>query len=178
VQADKRLLVFDFPRRDWPRYDCECIDGLAALADRLSEVRAGPARISYRPRALTSVDFGLWGQAALAWGHFAPCTIVAEELADVVNPGKAPRGWGELVRGGLAYGNTIHGITQRVQETDRSIFGNATVLRIFGTDQEDDARYIAKASGIPLAKIQALKPLEYLEKDKGARSLDLKTLSF
>jgi len=161
---DTRLIVFDYAGRDWPNYNCERIDGLAALCPRLLEVREGPARISYRGD-LDSKHFGQWASIALAWAQFAPVTIVAEELADVVHPGKAPSGWGELVRGGLAYGVKIYAITQRPQETDKSIFGNATTVRIFRTGHIDDADYIARRTGIPSADINALKKLEYFEKD-------------
>lgn len=173
---DARLLVFDFPARDWPLANCERVLGLKALSARALEVGAGPVRISYGAAELNGKEFGRFCQLALAWSHDAPLTIVAEELADVVNPGKAPGGWGELVRGGMAYGNTVIGITQRPQETDRSIFGNATTLRIFRAQNEPDAAYISKATGIPTEAILSLKKLEYLEKHDDSDALELKTV--
>lgn len=165
VANEPRLLVWDFQRRDWPAANCELIDGLPALTARLREVKDGPLRVSFRGEALNSQSFGLFSQCALAWLHHAPAVIVAEELADVVPAQKAPAGWGELVRTGLGYGGTIYGLTQRVQETDKSIFGNATHLRIFQTANSSDARYIAQATGIEVDDIDALKRLEYLEKN-------------
>jgi len=162
---DARLLIYDFPGRDWPGANCERIEGLAALSDRILAAGDGPARISYRGE-LTSKHFGIWSSLALAWAEDAPLTVVAEELADVVHPGKAVTGWRQLVSGGLAYGLTIYGITQRIQETDKSIFGNATTLRVFRTGQADDSLYIARRSGIDVAAIEALNKLEYIEKDR------------
>ena len=114
----------------------------------------------------------------LAWSQYAPVTAIAEELADVVHAGKAPTGWGELVRGGLAYGNKIIGITQRPQETDKTIFGNATELRIFRTNTIDDAKYISSKTGIPHEAISALKQLEYIEKHDDSDDFEVKKLTF
>lgn len=174
---ETRLIVFDYPGRDWPQERCERIVGIPALCERLAEVQGGPARISFQGK-LDSKPFGRWASVSLAWAQFAPVTIVAEELADVVHPGKAPSGWGELVRGGLAYGVTIIGITQRIQETDKSIFGNATTLRIFRTGHREDSKYIAKHTGIAVDDIESLKALEYLEKDNDSGNVERKIITF
>ena len=174
--SDARLIVWDYPGRDWPE-TCERVIGMSALCNRLLEVGEGPARISYQGE-LDSKHFGKWASLALAWCQYAPVTVVAEELADVVHPGKAVRGWGELVRGGLAYETTIVGITQRPQETDKSIFGNATDLRIFGIEDSDDAKYIARKTRLPADVIDGLKPLEYIEKKKASTEFEVKKLSF
>lgn len=175
---EPRLIVWDFPGRDWPRVNCERLEGLPALTARLLEVRDGPCRISYRAPALNSKEFGKWAQAVLAWTHFAPCCAVAEELADVVHPGKAPGGWGELVRGGLAYGNTIYGITQRIQETDKSILGNADIVRVFQCTHDDDVAYISRKTGIAQGDISGLNKLDYIEKHKHTGELSRFTLTF
>ena len=174
---DARLLVYDFPGRDWPGVNCERIEGLAALSERILAVGDGPARISYRGE-LSSKHFGIWSSVALAWAQFAPLTVVAEELADVVHPGKAVMGWRQLVSGGLAYGLTIYGITQRIQETDKSIFGNATTLRVFRTGQADDSAYIARRSGIDVEAIEALNKLEYIEKDRDSGEISSGRVQF
>lgn len=178
VRATERLLVWDFLRRDWPQENCETIDGLPALAARLQEVGAGPVRISYRANELSPDEFGAWARCAFAWLQFAPATIVAEELADVQHPGKAVRGWGELIRAGLGYGAEIYGITQRPQETDKSIYGNADILRVFRVAHDDDARYISRATGISQELITSLNELEYLEKRVGQADTELKKVTF
>lgn len=150
---------------------------MANYIARLREVRDGPVRISYKGE-LDSKHFGQWAAVTLAWAHHAPFTAVAEELADVVHAGKGPKGWRQLVSGGLAYGLTIYGITQRIQETDKSIFGNATTLRIFRTGNENDSRYISKASGIPVADIESLNKLEYLEKDRDSGEISRGIVTF
>ena len=174
---DARLLVFDYSGRDWPAANCERVEGMAMLCDRIMLAADGPARISYRGH-LDNKHFSTWASIALAWSQFAPLTVVAEELADVVHPGKAPGGWGELVRGGLAYGVTIYGITQRPQETDKSIFGNATTVRVFRTGHIDDAQYISRRTGIDAERINALNKLEYLEKDTDSGDITRGKVSF
>ena len=160
---DERLAVFDYPGRDWPSQRCERIVGMPAFCHRILEAGSGPARISYQGE-LDTKHFGDWSSVALAWQHDAPGTVVAEELADVTNAGKACRGWGELVRGGMAYGTKIVGITQRIQEVDSSIFGNATEMRIFWQNKDSDYKYIAKQTGIDIEMLRSLKRFEFLLK--------------
>lgn len=178
VREAPRLLVWDYLGRDWPQLNCERVEGVSALSRRLLEVRDGAARIAYRPTELSAEQFSVWARCCMAWLQYAPAVIVAEELADVVHAGKAPGGWGELVRAGLGYGATIYGLTQRIQETDKSIFGNASRLRVFWTAHDRDAKYIADATGIPLERIAGLNKLEYLEKITDSGELSQHTLTF
>lgn len=173
---DARLIVYDFPGRDWPA-TCERIEGLEALCKRLDEVRAAPVRISYRGE-LNSKHFGTWASLVLAWAQWAPLTAIAEELADVVHAGKAPQGWRQLVSGGLAYEITLHGITQRIQETDKSIFGNATTLRVFRTGNLSDSQYLARKTGIPVDDIESLNKLQFLEKVRETGTVQRGTVTF
>ena len=62
--------MFDYAGRDWPSANCERIEGLAALSDRILAAGDGPARISYRGE-LSSKHFGIWSSVALAWAQLA-----------------------------------------------------------------------------------------------------------
>ena len=70
-------------------------------------------RISYQPKQLA--DFDYWARCAFAFVRLGAenglmTDIVAEELADVTSPAKAPEGWGMLVRRGRKYGANIYRI--------------------------------------------------------------------
>ncbi len=79
--------------------------------------------------------------------YFGPCGCVAEELADVSSPGKAPQYWGMLVRRGLKRGLYLFSISQRWQEADKTAIGNSSEMFIFTPSTFDDAKYIAGKIG-------------------------------
>lgn len=83
-------------------------------------------------------------------------TFIAEELADVSTPGKAPRHWGMLLRRGLKRGATIYAISQRWAEADKTAFGNASEFVLFSQPSLDDVRYITKKTRIPAGQLDAL----------------------
>lgn len=93
------------------------------------------------------------------------CVVIAEELADVTSPGKAPPAWGMLVRRGLKRGVTLYAISQRWAEADKTALGNASEFVIFRQSSADDVRYLAKKTRVPGAEIDCLKPLEYVVYD-------------
>jgi hypothetical protein len=93
------------------------------------------------------------------------CTVIAEELADVTSPGKAPAAWGALVRRGLKRGANIYAISQRWAEADKTALGNASEFVIFRQSSGDDVRYLARKTRVPAAEIDALKPLEFVRYD-------------
>ncbi|WP_201341168.1 hypothetical protein [Abyssogena phaseoliformis symbiont] len=79
-----------------------------------------------------SVDTDLKGQfyvfceIAFYFGLLKQCKVVVEELADVSSSGKAPEKWGLLVRRGLKHGMDIYSMSQRIQEVDKTVFGNSS----------------------------------------------------
>lgn len=97
-------------------------------------------------------------------------TVIAEELADVTSPGKAPAAWGALVRRGLKRNVTIGAISQRWAEADKTALGNASEFVIFRQSSADDVRYLTKKTRIPGDVIDALQPFEYVLYDVGSQS--------
>lgn len=93
------------------------------------------------------------------------CTVIAEELADVTTPGKAPAKWGALVRRGLKRNVTIYAISQRWAEADKTALGNASEFVIFRQSSADDVKYLAKKTRVPGPEIDGLAPLEYVKYD-------------
>ncbi len=143
---------------------------LAELIERLRDKSI--ARIAY---VAPGRRFGDWARTALAWGR---CTAVAEEIASVTSPGKAPDGWGDLLRRGRKHGVSVIGVTQRPAESDKTIVGNATTIRCGALWRERDAAYMAGEMNIDSQKIRDLKPLEWLELDRPSQKITRGRLKF
>lgn len=139
---------------------------LIALAKHAA---AKPCGIAYVAPSLD--DFGYWADVAFwlvrAVSGKHQCAIVAEELADVTTPGKAPDQWGILIRRGLKYGADLYAITQRPSESDKTIMGNASVIHCCGLQRANDRKYMAAEMDVPAETIAGLNrgQLEYLHKD-------------
>ncbi len=158
-----RVLVRD-PRGEFVAQGFERCQTPAELARALRDAGQGKARIAY------------WGpddgwpafcDMAYAWAMLWPAVIVAEEVADVTSPGKAAGAWGELVRKGLYYGAHIYAVTQRPQECDKSVFGNATRLHVHKLISPADQRYMAERLAVPPEQVAGLERLEYIERRAG-----------
>lgn len=144
-----------------------------ALIDRVRAVcnSGNPrGRIAYMPLALD--NFGFWSDCAFALVRGCNlrglrCAIVAEELADVTTPGKAPDAWGMLIRRGLKYGADIYAITQRPAESDKTVMGNASVIHCCGLQRAADRKYMAAEMDLDVSQLASLdrSRLEYVHKD-------------
>lgn len=107
-------------------------------------------------------EFNFWAACVMLWGRYrGGCVAVAEELADVSTPAKAPQEWGILLRRGLKRGISIYAISQRWAEADKTAIGNASEFVVFRA-AGDDVQYIARKSRIPVEQVEALKPLEFI----------------
>lgn len=127
----------------------------------------GPAgRLCYVAPPIAA-EFDFFCRIAWSWARLAPSTIVVEELADVTNPGKAPAGWGVLIRRGLKYGTNIIATTQSPAESDKTVIRNALRVACFLLEQDTDQLYVARRIGVPLEQVAGLKRLEYLERIRG-----------
>lgn len=93
--------------------------------------------------------------------------LVVEELADVTSPGKAVPGWGDICRKALAYAPVIFAVTQRPQEADRTVFGNATLIHCHMLTHENDRLTVARGMGIAPEKIPTEK-YSFIEKEAGS----------
>lgn len=103
--------------------------------------------------------------------HPGEVTVIVEELADVTSPGKAPPGWGVIVRRGLRYGPQLYAVTQRPSESDKTVMGNASIFHCHSMARADDARYMAREMRIDQEKIDALRPLQFIERDRRSGTL-------
>lgn len=114
----------------------------------------------FRRIAFTSEDpkdFTFFCDAAFARAlDVRPMAVIVEELADVTSPGKAPLAWGKIVRRGRDRDIHVVAVTQRPQESDKTILGNRTRLWCGRLPSPRDASYMADHLRITAADLAAL----------------------
>lgn len=161
VKGARRVMVYD-PEAQWSE-----LRGFRKVTSRAELTKwaqqAGPMRVAFVPGVDLKGDFDFWCDAVLFAGRFrGPVAAVAEELADVTTPSKAPGAWGILLRRGLKRGITIFAISQRWAEADKTAIGNASAYVCFAM-RGDDVAYMARKTRIPEAELAALQALEWIE---------------
>ncbi|MBO9490733.1 hypothetical protein J7384_10210 [Endozoicomonas sp. G2_1] len=112
--------------------------------------------------------FEFWANCAFNWRN---CVAVAEEIADVTTPSKAPPAWGRLIRRGRKYGILICAVTQRPAEADKTILCNAAVIRTCALGRDADRQAIAREINAHVSEIAGLKPLDWIEFKRADLSL-------
>lgn len=137
----------------------------------------GPVRLAYAV-PVTPVEFDRFCRLAWVWIRLNAlrgnqCTLVVEELADVTPPAKAPPAWGEIVRKAQRFGPAVFALTQRPQESDKTIMGNATTIRVHAMSRANDRRLMAAELDVPQPTVDALDlgAHEWLLRDRRDRSL-------
>lgn len=126
----------------------------------------GAQRVAYVAGGSLAAEFDFFAGCAMYAGRYvAPLHVIAEELADVTTPSKAPGNWGILLRRGLKRGITLWCISQRWSEADKTAVGNATDFVIFRQSSGDDVRYLSRKTRIPEQEMGALAPLEFVHMD-------------
>lgn len=133
------------------------VASMAELARKVAAAKKGRFAFVGKPD-----QFDAWCRVAFAWGQ---CVAVAEELAGVTSPGKAPPGWHTLVSRGRKRGIALIGVTQRPAESDKTIMGNASFIRVGRLSRAQDRRYMASEIDIPERYINALENLQYISKN-------------
>ena len=161
IKTAARIIVRD-PRIEYVApLKAKAVDNIPELAACLRNTGAAPGRFCY-----TGPDSGFDDLCKLAylWGQLWPIVFVGDEISDVTNPGKAPDGWGQLIRKGLYYGNHIYSLTQRPTECDKTVWGNATCIHTHGFVRQEDREYMARQIGCPVQDIEAMQQLEFIER--------------
>lgn len=140
---------------------------------------AGPQRVAFVAGGDLSKAFDFWaGCVQYACRYVAPLAAVAEELADVTSPAKAPGNWGILLRRGLKRGAHIFALSQRWAEADKTALGNASEFVIFRQVTGDDSRYMSRKTRVPESEINALPPLEFIRYDTATFASERGKLAF
>jgi hypothetical protein len=164
TKAHKRVFVWD-PEDQWA-----ALPGYKKITTRAGMLNAaackGPQRIAFVAGGKLADEFDFFSGCAMYAGRYIePLHVIAEELADVTTPSKAPGNWGILLRRGLKRGITIWAISQRWSEADKTAVGNASDFVIFRQSSGDDVTYLARKTGIDPESIRGMKPLDYVIKD-------------
>ena len=175
TKAEKNVMVWDAIGEFHEKFKCKRVQGAAGL--RTIAARGLPGRWAFDV-PLTPENFDLFCRCAWLWirvmAHRGKhvCLIV-EELADVTPPGKAPQSWGQIVRKSLRYNPRIYALTQRPAESDKTVMGNATILRCHSMATPDDRRTMAKYLDVDQGIIDGLDfgKYQYIERDRRTRSL-------
>lgn len=117
----------------------------------------------------TPANFEWWARCAYVAARVKQITIVAEEIADVTSPGKAPLHWGQLVRKVRATGSDLFAITQRPAESDKTAIGNASLFHVGRISRKKDRVYMAAELDVLESAIASLvsdeKRAWYVEKN-------------
>lgn len=172
----KRILAYD-PEAQW----CE-LPGWTKATTRAQLLRAaqsaGGQRVAYVPGGDIKAEFDYFCGCAMYAGRYVePLDVIAEELADVTSPSKAPGNWGILLRRGLKRGINLYCISQRWAEADKTAIGNATEYVCFSMGG-DDIDYMARKTRIPAFELEALKPLEFVKIDRLTKQIERGKLTF
>jgi len=167
IARERRVIVWsvkeavDKYAENWPGRAVK-VRGLHQLKALVMQIGKAPGIIIYTPASIK--EFGDFCKIAHAWGIMTPCSVVAEELADVTSPGKAPDGWGELVRQGAGWGINIYGVTQRPAESDKTIIGNMSFIHAHQVMRDKDRQYIASEMALPVEDLQKLTGYQWIER--------------
>lgn len=176
VSKRRRIFAYD-PEAQW----CE-LPGWRKVTTRAELLEAmqrpGPARVAYVPGGDIKKEFDFWcGCVFYSTRYVEPTDAIAEELADVSTPAKAPGNWGILLRRGLKRGGNIYAISQRWSEADKTAVGNASMYVCFSMGG-DDIIYMARKTRIPETELEALKPLEFVTIDRLTKEIARGKLTF
>lgn len=158
VNGEPRLLVWDAMGEFADRFRCRTVPDAAALHRIASGAMDGRYSCAW---PVSPVNFDRFCRLAWVWlracaDDARPVALVVEELADVSAPGKAPVAWGEIVRKSLRFGPHIYALTQRPAESDKTVIGNATIIRCHAMKRVNDRRAMALDMGIDQALIDGL----------------------
>lgn len=128
--------------------------------------KPGPQKVAFVAGGELKEDFNFWAGCVMYAGrHVEPLHAIAEELADVTTPSKAPGNWGILLRRGLKRGISLWCISQRWSEADKTAVGNASDFVIFRQSSGDDVAYLARKTRVALDEINGLVPLQFVHMD-------------
>lgn len=156
-----RLLIWD-PKREYGAFAKTVIDAGQLVKGALA---GGPFALLWNPRGGRDKmrhQFDFFCQLASKAGN---CWVIADELADVTEPGWAPEGWEIVTRQGRHAGLTVRGLSQRPADIDKSFYGNATHVAVFRMNAEGDVDRMAKLLNVDRRVVMDLKQLEWIERN-------------
>ncbi|MDF2185455.1 DUF87 domain-containing protein [Grimontia hollisae] len=133
------------------------VDSARAFLDHLYRYPKGALKIAYVAEGSAAFDF--WCNAVFAWGR---CVAVAEEIADVTSPAKAPPAWGRLLRRGRKRAIKIMAVTQRPAEADKTALSQAAIIRTGLLGRDADRVSVAREMNINPEALAGLVQLDWV----------------
>ena len=168
IRNEKRVIAWDIEDQFSKMPGFQRVTSKAELL-RLAQM-PGAYKLAYVVGGDLKAGFDYWaGCVNYAGRYVGGLTCVAEELADVTTPSKAPGNWGILLRRGLKRDINIIAISQRWAEADKTAMGNASEFIMFRTSTADDSKYLASKTRVEQSEIDGLKPFEFLRYDAVTR---------
>lgn len=169
----RRLMVWD-PKREYSAFG-ESTESLEALLKIvLRERHFWCVFMPALSRKKMREQFNVF---CLAANRARNVRVIADELADVTEPGWAPEGWEIITRQGRHAGLSIQGASQRPADVDKSFYGNCSRLVVFRLNAEGDLDRMAKTLGTRREELANLAPLEYYERNMRTGAVDRKKLT-
>lgn len=134
-------------------------------AEFVTMARAG-GRVSWPATSPEEFDFF----CRVVWAR-ADCLCIVEELSSVTSPGKASGAWHRIITQGRGFGIRTIGVTQRPAEIDKTIVGNASMIRCHQLTRAADRKYVAAELDIELGTLTNLPEFCYVERDMKGRTV-------
>lgn len=173
----KRVFAWD-PEDQWSQ-----LPGFRKVTKRADLLKAaaqpGAQRVAYVAGGDLAKEFDFFAGCAMYAGRYVEALdVIAEELADVTTPSKAPGNWGILLRRGLKRGISIWAISQRWSEADKTAVGNASDFVVFRQSSGDDIAYLSRKTGIDQTELRGLVPLQFVKLDALTGGIERGKLKF
>lgn len=91
--------------------------------------------------------------------------LLVDELSDFTAANDAPAAWRRLVRRGRKQGISVLAASQRPAEIDKTIFSNASRIRVYRLGYDADQTAAAAALGVARTDVAGLQGHEFLERN-------------
>lgn len=156
MKGERSVFVFDV------KNEYGAIPGFRIVHTRRELVAAAERGGRVAWPACSAEDFDFW--AAVVWAR-GDCLCVAEELAGLAtSSGKARGYWHKILTQGRGFGIRTVGLSQRPQEIDKTIVGQATLMRVHRLSRAGDQKYMAAELNVPVELVADLQGFEVIER--------------
>ncbi len=91
--------------------------------------------------------------------------LLVDELSDFTAANEAPAAWRRVVRRGRKQGISVLAASQRPAEIDKTIFSNASRIRVYRLGYDADQAAAAAALGVARTDVAALQGHDFLERN-------------
>lgn len=166
IKSAKRLIVYDPDNEYGEIKNIHTAKDITTLLSLLKSHMRGFLKVRFVPPPVDQNEreklFNLFCMACFSWCN---CIVVAEELAGVTKPAKAPAGWHTLVSRGRKRGISIYAVMQRPAETDKTVMGNASAIQAGLLTRAADRKYLAAELDCTVNDLTSLGEYEYIRRE-------------